>query len=45
MPPLSCNKVIYITSSLQGLDSASSSIEAVEELVEKELAAHNKPCI
>ena len=45
MPPILYNKVICTMSSLWGLDLASSSIEVVEELVEKELAAHNKPSI
>ena len=30
---------------LQGLDPASTTVEAVEDLVERELAAHNKPNI
>ena len=34
-----------ITSFLEDLDPPATTVEAVEELVERELAAHNKPNI
>ena len=40
-PPVD-NKLISVMSFLLGLDPASSSIEAMEELAERELAAHKK---
>ena len=42
MPHSSCNKVIFSMSLLYGLDPGSTSVEAVEDLVEKELVVHNK---